>query len=93
MPYGEAKRVCFRLRAPRAQEVILCGTLNRRWEKTRYLKRDEKGDWYTCLALEPGEYDYRFLVDGEWRNTCDAEVAPGPTGALNRVQVSPWEKP
>ncbi len=31
------------------------------------MSRDEKdGIWKALLHLEPGEYEYRFIVDGVW---------------------------
>jgi hypothetical protein len=42
---------------------------------------------YTCrLLLEPGEYQYKFVVNGEWRldgNNCC--FAPNGFGELNSV--------
>jgi hypothetical protein len=41
------------------------------------LKRRKDGAWSATLSLEPGEYQYRLLVDGEWRNNPDAERRVG----------------
>jgi hypothetical protein len=30
------------------------------------MKRRNDGQWETTLALGPGRYQYKFLVDGEW---------------------------
>ncbi|OGG55495.1 MAG: hypothetical protein A3F84_18790 [Candidatus Handelsmanbacteria bacterium RIFCSPLOWO2_12_FULL_64_10] len=82
------KRVYFKLKAPKAEEVTLCGTFNN-WEThSQRLRRDKKGVWGTSLVLEPGTYEYRFLVDGEWQNDPDAEmVAPNPYGTQNCVRM------
>jgi hypothetical protein len=29
-------------------------------------KDEETGFWKAVLHLEPGEYEYRFIVDGVW---------------------------
>lgn len=68
------KRVYFRLNAPEAKEVALCGTFNN-WEThSQCLKRDKKGVWSTYVALEPGTYEYRFRVDGRWQNEAEVMV-------------------
>jgi 1,4-alpha-glucan branching enzyme len=81
------RRVCFKLKAPEAREVVLFGTFNN-WESGfRTLKRTETGVWRTYLMLEPGIYEYRFRVDGEWRNDPEAETVPNLFGDENCLQV------
>ena len=81
------KRVYFKLRAPGAEEVILCGSFNN-WEThSHHLKRDKKGVWRTYLSMEPGIYEYRFLVDGQWQNDPEADVMPNAVGSQNCLQV------
>jgi hypothetical protein len=29
---------------------------------------DDKGIWRMSLPLNPGQYEYRFFVDGKWQN-------------------------
>lgn len=44
------------------------------------------GRWIKQLALPPGEYEYRMVVDGEWR--CDplaGETRTNPFGGFNSV--------
>ena len=81
------KRVYFRLEAPEARAVALVGTFNSWDPEARVLKRDKSGVWKTWMMLEPGTYEYRFLVDGRWRNASDAEVVPNPFGTHNNVQA------
>jgi 1,4-alpha-glucan branching enzyme len=58
----------FILEAPQAEQVCVAGSFNE-WDPTaNVLGYDEDGRWGCTLALEPGEYEYRFIVDGEW---CD----------------------
>lgn len=83
------KGVYFRLKAPEAREVALCGSFNDWDTRACLLKRDRKGVWRTRLSLAPGIYEYRFLVDGQWQNDPDAEVTPNPYGAHNSVRVVP----
>lgn len=67
------KRVGFKLNAPEAQEVFLAGSFNEWDEGARPLKKDAKGVWRTRISLEPGEYEYRFIVDGEWVDDPECE--------------------
>jgi 1,4-alpha-glucan branching enzyme len=63
----------FRLEAPMAQTVKLVADFTG-WEKNPLdLRLGEKGVWQITVALPPGRYAYRFLVDGEWHDDpqCD----------------------
>jgi hypothetical protein len=31
------------------------------------MKKDENGVWKKIVMLTPGRYEYKFLVDGQWR--------------------------
>ena len=81
------KRVYFKLTAPEAKEVKLLGGFNNWNPDARPLKQDKKGIWRTWLMLEPGTYEYRFLVDGAWQNDPYSEVVSNPYGTQNCVQV------
>ena len=81
------KRVYFHLRAPEAKGVVLCGNFNGWDTHSRVLKCNWKGVWTTHLALQPGIYEYRFLVDGEWQNDPDAALVPNPYGTRNSVKI------
>jgi len=64
----KAKKSEFSLLAPSAQSVFLSGDFNQ-WDLSSHpLKRDKNGMWKILLNLKPGQYGYRFLVDGEWQN-------------------------
>ena len=48
------------------------------------------GRWFKELALPPGTYEYRLLVDGEWMSDPLAgETAPNPFGGVNSVLKVP----
>jgi hypothetical protein len=32
------------------------------------LKKNKEGTWSTALNLFPGTYEYRFIVDGKWKD-------------------------
>lgn len=68
------------------KEVFLAGSFNN-WQMTTRMKDKNQSGSYTCrLLLEPGEYQYKFVVNGEWRldglNGC---FAPNGFGELNSV--------
>jgi len=48
---------------------------------------DSKGVWRTSMMLEPGVYEYRYIVDGEWSNDQDALFVENPFGGENCVRV------
>jgi 1,4-alpha-glucan branching enzyme len=62
------KRAAFKLDASEARGVFLAGSFNEWNPSDRALKRDKKGVWTTTMMLAPGAYEYRFVVDGEWRD-------------------------
>jgi len=42
--------------------------------------------WTKVLMLRPGTYQYRYVVDGEWRtDPSNPESTPGPMGQPNSV--------
>jgi 1,4-alpha-glucan branching enzyme len=52
------------------------------------MKMDGEGIWRISLPLNPGRYEYRFFVDGEWRN--DPNGGPfveSPFGASNSLKI------
>lgn len=61
------RRVQFAYEAPEAKEVLVSGSFSG-WQESYKMKKDRSGFWKTIIQLEPGRYEYRFLVDGEWRN-------------------------
>jgi 5'-AMP-activated protein kinase regulatory beta subunit len=61
------KRVTFTLDDPAAYEVTLAGSFNAWDPSVRPLKKDTDGLWKTIMMLPKGTYEYRFVVDGQWR--------------------------
>ncbi len=81
-----AKRVVFTMVAPEAQWVHVTGSFCDWQTDSCALKQGRDGMWETALSLPPGRYEYRFLVDGEWRDDpkCIERVA-NPFGSENCV--------
>jgi len=74
-----------------AQDIFLAGSFND-WDPTRTpLERQGDGSWKAELELAPGQYEYKFIVDGAWccepgRADADcADCVPNPFGTMNRV--------
>jgi chromosome partitioning protein len=52
----------------KAGDVKLAGNFNDWAASDRYrLRRSGGGDWRLYLPLNPGLYQYKFIVDGEWK--------------------------
>jgi 1,4-alpha-glucan branching enzyme len=84
----KTKKVPFEFMAPDARKVSLAGDFND-WDTTASpMKKDKKGMWKATVSLNPGRYEYRFLVDGNWENDpacCDC--VPNEFGTQNCVRI------
>jgi 1,4-alpha-glucan branching enzyme len=80
----------FSVKAPQANNVQLVGSFSH-WEQNPIpMKKENDGIWRAVVEMEPGEYPYRFLVDGQWQDdeACNLHI-PNPFGTMNSVrQVS-----
>ena len=61
------RRWTFLLDAAEAKEVILMGDFNNWSPEKHSMKRDENGTWARNVIIPPGKYEYKFLVDGQWK--------------------------
>ena len=62
------KEIAFEFYSPLAKDVYVAGTFNQ-WNRSEYdMKKTIDGKWQIKLALNPGRYEYRYLVDGNWEN-------------------------
>ena len=78
--------VCFGLTHPTAQEVCIAGSFNDWHPNVTPMIRLDDGKWAKELALPPGHYEYRFVVDGQWADDPAAtELIPNPFGTANAV--------
>ena len=83
---GDSPRVCFGLTHPTAQEVCIAGSFNDWHPSVTPMVRLDDGKWAKELALPPGRYEYRFVVDGQWVDDPSAtELIPNPFGTANAV--------
>jgi 1,4-alpha-glucan branching enzyme len=84
----KVKETEFKLSAPRAQSVYIAGDFNQWSLSSHQLKRDKKGKWRISIGLNPGRYEYRFFVDGEWQDdpNCSSFVE-NPFGTSNCLKI------
>lgn len=85
-PKPKAVKVAFALDRSDAQRVTVCGEFND-WEpEATPLKRRDGGLWETTVALKPGRYQYKFVVDGQWLHDANARAnVANEHGSLNSV--------
>ncbi len=81
------KKVTFQVRAPGAKQVYLAGDFTH-WQaqaKRMTRKRDQSGVFAASITLSPGTYEYKFIVDGEWREDPASPSRMNSFGASNSV--------
>ena len=90
-PKQTKEGVIFNYYDPVAQNVQLVGDYSN-WEPVEDIMVQEKGNnlWKGTFPLDPGKYQYKFVVDGEWKlDPYNPEVITGNMGANNSlVRVS-----
>jgi hypothetical protein len=78
--------VSFTLIWPGARQVSLCGEFNAWSPEAGPMTRHEDGHWEAIVALRPGRYEYKFLVDGEWLpDPVVTQTVPNRHGSVNSV--------
>jgi 1,4-alpha-glucan branching enzyme len=87
-PKAGKKKASFKLRAPEAMQVFVAGCFND-WDATANpLQKDAEGGWSCTMFLEPGQYEYRFVVDDVWWDDPLATMRiPNDLGCENCVIV------
>jgi 1,4-alpha-glucan branching enzyme len=85
LPYSYCP-VAFTLTAPEAKEVYVAGSFNDWDAHCTPLLKGLNGEWSEHLPLKPGKYEYRFVVDGMWKEDPAALASvPNPFGSNNSV--------
>ena len=80
------QKITLFLEAPEAEVVSLMGDFNQWNEKKHPMKKSADGVWEKIIMVPEGSYQYRFLVDGEWRNDpANSQVCANCFGTLNNV--------
>ena len=83
----------FACPAPEGRTVFLAGTFNGLDPKATPMTKNADGNWDVFVALAPGRYEFKFLVDGTWccEPGCDGhyvgcpKCTPNSFGTMNRV--------
>jgi chromosome partitioning protein len=78
--------VTFQLSSSVASSVFVVGDFNN-WTADDKAKLEKVGDlWKRSLALKPGAYKYRFVVDGKWQeDPANANAEKNPFGELDSI--------
>ena len=80
------RRVTFSFESSDAQEVILVGDFNNWNVKKHSMKKDGNGTWVKSVIISPGKYEYKFLVDGQWKeDPQNGQTCPNCFGTYNNV--------
>lgn len=78
----------FVLLAPHVHRVTLAGNFNDWNTSSHPLIKDEEGIWQIELYLKAGEYEYKFVVDEEWKIDPECTLfAATADGTINCVKV------
>ena len=62
------QKITFSFLAPEAQSVQVAGDFTGWQQSPLTLKKSKSGLWKKTISLAPGRYQYRLLVDGQWRD-------------------------
>lgn len=67
-PRASSSGVLFQVAAPGAKDVFLAGSFNS-WsaDGERMSDEDHDGVWGATIPLSPGTYQYKFVIDGNWK--------------------------
>ena len=67
-----------------ANEVYLTGNFNQWQPKLKQMLKAKDGSFRIIMNLPPGQYQYKYIVDGIWHNDPDApHLVKNNTGELN----------
>lgn len=81
-----AKKVIFSLKDSNANSISLAGDFND-WDADSVVMKKMRGNvWKKDLYLEPGTYQYKFVVDGQWTIDPDNnQIVTNSFGSENSV--------
>lgn len=77
---------CFKLNGYRdAKKVVVAGSFNK-WDESLFKMNKLEDGWELTLNVNPGIYQYRFIVDGKWMEDPSNPVkTPNEYGEFNSV--------
>jgi 5'-AMP-activated protein kinase regulatory beta subunit len=86
------RKVTFSLENAEAKEVFLTGDFNNWHPEKHPMQKDKKGTWKKQVMLSPGNYEYKFLVDGQWKeDPKNDRLHPNCFGTYNNI-INVFEK-
>ena len=79
---------------PSAKNVFIAGTFNNWSQSANEMKKGDDGIFRIVIKLKPGEYQYKFVVDGNWKEDTDNpnKVDDGYGGTNSVVEVPAVEQ-
>ncbi|MFH2092372.1 MAG: glycogen-binding domain-containing protein [Pseudomonadota bacterium] len=82
----QAKKIQLVFHAPQAKEVYLAGDFNKWNIKKHTMKKGKQDVWEKTLLLEPGIYEYKYIVDGNWyEDRSSPDNCINPYGTYNNL--------
>jgi 1,4-alpha-glucan branching enzyme len=80
------RKITFSLDAPDASAVYLVGEFNGWSCKKHPMRRKEDGLWKKQVSLPEGRFEYKFLVDEQWReDPLNERMCPNCFGTRNNI--------
>lgn len=74
--------VCFK----NAKQVNVCGDFNK-WDVKSHPMKEKEGVWSLVLPLNPGRYEYKYIVDGIWHIDPKTEKSRNKFGTENSILI------
>ena len=85
---AKRRKISFQFTFSDAHEVVLMGDFNQWDPKKHPMKKNTSGVWEKSLLLAPGTYEYKFCVDGQWKNDPENPLlCPNSFGSKNNFIV------
>ena len=80
------RRIRFTYRNEKAEKVFLAGDFNQWDPKSHPMKKNADGIWMRSVLVTPGRYEYKFFVDGSWKeDTLNPKRCSNMFGTYNCV--------
>ena len=87
----KCKKIRFEITAPEAEEVVLTGDFAAWSREGIVMKKNKEGLWAAEVLLPSGRYEYKFIVDQQWRtdptNHLTSLNSSGTQNSIKQVTV------
>ncbi|SRR5689334_9660915 len=82
---AKRRKVAFTIQVPNAHEAAVAGSFND-WQPQPLKAAKSPGSFSLTVMLPPGDYEYRFVIDGQWcTDAACPETVPNPFGESNSL--------